>query len=75
MGIYKSGIEQPNPDGQFRLRNCGKCLSGNVGYSWEQNGSEKKWGVKCCHCGHFVEMKYDKKHDAQIAWNQGGRNG
>lgn len=60
-------IQTAEPDGQYRLRNCG-CGSDNTAYVlFEENGQEL-WRAQCFDCG-TVSSGHKVRHDAQMEWN------
>lgn len=61
-------IKKPNPDSQYRLRNC-QCGSDNVAYIL---GVDGLWRVQCFDCGH-TGAGAEVRHDAQVKWNGVGK--
>lgn len=64
-------IKVPNPDSQYRLKPCKKCLSDNVAYVHYNGRGGAAWRVKCFSCGHTVDKGNKVRHYAQLAWNRG----
>ena len=63
-------IVTPDPDSQYRLRNCKKCSSENVAYEHYNGRGGAAWRVKCFDCGHTVDKGNKVRHDAQVNWNK-----
>jgi hypothetical protein len=59
---------RPDPDSQFRLRNC-QCGSNQAVYL-EVTGDKLGWIVRCMDCGAETTTRVIR-HDAQLDWNQG----
>lgn len=63
-------IHKPDPDGHFRLLNCG-CGSDNVAYVEQDDGS---WAVWCFDCNRVAtDPRGFCRHGIQNVWNGGGR--
>lgn len=63
-------VEIPDPDGQFRVKPCGKCGGENVGYQRKGAGFNTLWRVKCQDCGNKSSW-CNVKHGTQLEWNAG----
>ena len=61
-------IVKPEPDSQFRLRQC-KCGSDNVAYAQYRKDRQEPWRVRCFDCGFTVDKAKAFRHEAQTAWN------
>jgi hypothetical protein len=58
----------PDPDSQFRLREC-KCGSGEAEYLLLGGAGEEVWTVQCPKCG--IHTPYSPiRHNVQVYWNK-----
>lgn len=69
-----AGKIKPDPDSQYRLKQC-DCGSSEVVYlSCDDPFGGLAWRVKCMECGQeTLCCCYKNRHAAQIAWNTGQR--
>lgn len=61
-------IIKPEPDSQFRLRPCPRCLGDNVAYAQKKGSGGELWHGMCFDCGYTGEGD-EIRHNAQLLWN------
>lgn len=61
-------IVKPEPDSQYRLRDCA-CGSDNVAFVNYKVGCEELWRVQCFDCLRCEAPATGVRHQVQVAWN------
>lgn len=76
-GMYDDVVEiiKPDPDSQYRLRDC-TCGSDQVIYAkYIGAQGEMLWRVVCTDCGATADLQGDIRHQVQMAWNRRKNHG